>query len=326
MSKPAQQSQTELQQSAADVSVAILYPGNRVGKMSKPLDASVMEVDIEPSDAYERDIVIADNADKDLGKEVLKKPLTDSKLVYRMRGDVFHELDLWDMHPAKEWVARKIVLQNVDATIAVTDRLAEKFTETTGTQSGSAGIWKKADNWPNVSHTESYIKAITLTNANYWQKVKPITHYAPVINQVLEEVGGFWHICGDGEHTDRLESELEQYDNVHWMGYVGAKSYIKDCNLLIHVSELDGQPNSVLEGMASNLPVITNDFVEFRRYDGPIDVFSTAMELRELLQSYTDPGKRQTAGRANREHIEDQHSPEAIARDYEQFCASLSND
>jgi glycosyltransferase involved in cell wall biosynthesis len=323
MSKPAQQSQDQLQQSAADISVAILYPGDRVGKMATPLEKSVMDVEIEPNDAYERDIVIADNADRDLGKEVLKKPFTDSQLVYRMRGDVFHELDLWDMHPAKDWIARNIVLQNVDATIAVTDRLAEKFIRHTGIQAGSAGLSKEVTDWPNVSHTESYLKALTLTNANYWQKVKPIVEYAPVVDRVLEEIEGFWHVCGDGDHTDRLASELEQYDNVHWMGYVGAQNYIKDCNLLIHVSNLDGQPNSVLEGMASNLPVITNDFVEFRRYDGPIDVFATEVELRKLLRSYTDPGKRQTAGRANREYIKANHSPEAIAHDYERLCAAL---
>lgn len=308
----------------SDISVAVLYPGNRVEKVMTPLAASDLTVAVDPEDAYEYDIVLADNADRSLGREVLKKPTHDAALIYRMRGDVFRELDLWPMHPVKRWAARNVVLRNVDGVIAVTDRLADKFHDRTGLSPvGSAGLAKDPKAWPTVDHTDEELRICTLTNANYWRKVEPLTEWAPVVDEILADVGGRWRICGDGKHAQKLEIRLRGYDNVEFGGYVDAEEELSRSNLMIHASRLDGQPNSILEGLAAGLPVITNPWPEFVDYGWPLEVVSDARQLRHRLERYTDPGARQERGQAGIETIKMDHSPETIGHQYERYFARV---
>lgn len=306
-----------------DISVAVLYPGNRIDKMNVPLQASRMDVEVEPTDPYSRDIVVADNADRDLGREVLRNPFHDAKLVYRMRGDVFHELTLWPMHPVKKWAATNIVLPNVDGVIAVTDRLADKFTSETGIDAGSAGLPKEPAEWPTVMHTDRELRIVTLTNTDYWQKIEALVEWAPIVNDVLESVGGRWHICGDGSNDDRLREALEPYAHVSFQGYVDASEELAASNLMIHASHLDGQPNAILEGLACGLPVVTNPFPEFLDFGWPLDVATSMRGLKHQLERYCDPSVRETRGREGTKYIEENHTPDAIARDYERYFARL---
>lgn len=327
MSKTVQSDTGGVGGDVADISVAILYPGDRVDKMGVPLQRSRMDVAVEPDDAFDRDIVICDNADRDLGKEVFRNQITDAKLVYRMRGDVFHELTLWDMHPVKHWAATELVLPNVDGVVAVSERLAEKFRDQTGIdQVGSAGMAKNVSAWPTVSHRDEELRIVTLTNANYWQKVRAIVEWAKAVDQTLAEFGGRWHVCGAGDHADDVERALQHCDNVEWRGYVDAYEELRKSNLMLHPSYLDGQPNSVLEGMASQLPVITTDFAAFQRFDGPIRTVADRQSLRATLEEMVEPHRREALGKRAMTYVHDQHSPDAIAREYEAFCAELMDD
>jgi len=316
-------STTEQLPDPADISIAVLYPGNRADKLTWPLEHSAMDISVEPNYPYNRDIVICDNADRKLGLEVLKNRLADSQLVYRLRGDVFHELDLWGMNPIKHKIATKGVLPNVDGVIAVSDRLADKYNRETGVPSYGAGLAKDPGNWPDVAHTDNIVNGVTLTNMNYWKKVSPIVEWAPVVERVLEDIGGRWRVCGDGDHADRIAEELDDYSHVHYGGYVDAKGELGKSNVMIHPSLLDGQPNSILEGMASNLPVVTNDFAAFTEFDGPINVVRTESELVDALHALANPSVRAVDGEANQDYITHHHSPEAIARQYERACQHL---
>lgn len=309
----------------ADISVAILYPGNRVRKMSVPLSASEMDVAVEPSDAYERDVVICDNADRDLGKEVLRNRFHDAKLVYRMRGDVFHELDLWGMHPIKHRIATQGVLPRVDGVVAVTDRLAEKYTRKTGVPSGSAGLSKDPDAWPDVTHTDRALRAVTLTNMDYWRKVSPIVEWAGVVDRLFSDndLSGRWRVCGDGRHAGRLREALAGFEHVEFAGFVDAADELADSNVMFHPSLLDGQPNSILEGMATGIPVVTNDFAAFTEYDGPISVVATERDLVDELHALADPSVRRVEGERNESYVREHHSKAAVARQYERFCQQV---
>jgi hypothetical protein len=307
----------------ADISVAVIHPGSRVEKVAVPLRESAMDVAIDPPNAYDYDIVLADNADRDLGREVLRKPLHDATLVYRMRGDVFRELELWGMHRLKKWAATDVVLPNVDACIAVTDRLAGKFERETGVPSASAGLVKDPAEWPTVDHTAHELRCVTLTNADYWRKVEPLIEWAPVVDAVLDDVGGRWRICGDGEHAEKLEIRLRGYDHIEFAGYVDAQDELADANCMLHASRLDGQPNAILEGLAAGLPVVTNDWPEFAAYGPPLHVVTDTAALRERLSAYSDPEMRAERGEAGSNHLHRRHSAAAVARDYERFFASL---
>jgi len=311
---------------AQEISTAILYPGNRVEKMSVPLAASNLDVAIEPPDAYDRDIVVVDNADRDLAREVLKNKRTNAQLVYRMRGDVFHELELWEMHRLKKRLATEYVLPNVDGVIAVTDRMAAKFNRETGVSPvGSASLWIRPGEWPTVTHTDTELRILTLTNPNYWEKVRPCVEWADTVDRVLDDVGGHWHICGNGTHTDRLKDQLREYDHVSFAGYVDAKAKLQESNLLIHASDLDGFPNAILEGMASKLPVVTNDYVAFQNHPGPVAVQDSETELGATLYKYQNPTTRQHTGADSLSYVENNHTPERVGQAYEQYCRRLLN-
>lgn len=310
-----------------DVSVAILHPGDRVEKVAVPLRASRMDVEIEPSDPYDRDIVLADNVDTNLAREVLRRPFHDAKLVYRMRGDIFRELETWPMHPVKKWSALNVVLPNVDGVIAVTDRLAAKFSDETGIRpTASAGLCKEPEEWPDVTHEREELRIVTLTNATFWRKVAPLVEWAPVVDAVLDDVGGHWHICGDGSYEDRLAGELEAYDHVSFEGFVDARETLAASNLMIHASRLDGQPNGILEGLASGLPVVTNPWPEFVESGWPLDVATSKRGLAHRLEQYCDPAVRTARGREGVEYVERNHTTDAVATRYERYFAELLDD
>jgi len=309
-------------QTVPELSIAVLYPGNRVDKMAQPLHETRFTVDVDPQDAYSRDVVILDNADRDLAKEVLKRPLHDATILYRMRGDLFHELKLWEMHPIKNYAAHKVV-EYVDGCLAVTERLGKKFTDQTGVQSSHAGLAKDVDNWPETTHSSTTLRLTTLTNAGYRKKVKALADYAPYVNNVLSDHGGTWHICGDGTHSDWLAEQVEKYNHIEWCGYVDAEDELQWANAMLHLSYLDGQPNSVLEGMASELPVVCNDFAAFTEFQGPIHVVGGPQDMEKTLESLRSPQQRAYHGRKNREYIETCHSHDAIARQYEQAILNL---
>lgn len=308
-------------------SVAVVYPGNRAEKMTVPLQTTDMNVAVDPPDPYEYDLVVADNADRALGYEVLRNKLTDSLLVYRMRGDLYRELELWDMHPLKKWAAHKVV-EHVDGLIAVTDFLAQKAHERSGvTPVGQAGMWIDVDAYPDSEHINRELRAVTLTNAGYQRKVAPIIEWAPVVESVLAEVGGEWRVFGDGDEGPRLSDGLASYEHVHYCGYTDdPKAALRWANVMLHPSNLDGQPNAVLEGLAGGLPVVTTDFIAFEELEGkgaPIIPVPNTSALRNELVTLSNPSMREWAATEGPEYCREWHTPEQIGQQYERYFRDL---
>lgn len=311
-----------------DISVAILYPGNRVDKMQVPLEATEMTVETNPSDAYEFDIALIDNADRDLIWPVLRSPISHAKVIYRMRGDLYRELELWDMPRWKKWIATRVVVANVDGAICANSILAEKVQRVSGVSSaGVAGLAKRVDDYPRVQHRETSLRIITLTNANYRRKIQPLIDYAPVVNDVLSAIGGRWHIYGQGEHADRLNHALRDFDHVEFLGYTDQpKAALADSNLMLHLSNLDAMPNAMLEGMASNLPVITNDFEAFEAYNGPIHRIGSEKQLLGALRKAQAPPWREHHGQRGRQFVAQYHTPEAVGQQYVDYFKQILGD
>lgn len=302
----------------SDISVAVLYPGNRVDKMLEPLEATDMDVVIGPPDAYRRDIVILDNADRDMIKPVLRKTFANAKIVYRMRGDLYRELELWDMHPVKKWLAINGVVRGVDAVASVNQILADKAKRLSKVPvAGVAGLSKDPDDYPTADHRDSELRCITLTNANYRRKIRPIVEWAPVVDGVFRTYGGHWRVYGRGDHADLLEDALREYPTVSFEGYTERpKAALSAANCMLHPSNLDGLPNSILEGMASRLPVITNGFEAFTEYGDPLRVADSENALAAMLERATDPTWRDRYGRRGVTAVETRHSPESVGQQY----------
>jgi glycosyltransferase involved in cell wall biosynthesis len=308
---------------AADISVAVIEQSERSAKLIDPLLATEMDVVVDPNNPYERDIVIVDTPDRKMAYEVLKKPIHDAQLVFRMRGDPFFGIDEWIDSRVKEWLAKHVVMPNVDGCITITPYHADLFQEKTGVTASVADLPISPEKWPDVTHTDHELRIVSLTNCVYKPKIQPLIDAAPTVESVLQDTGGYWHICGDGNYEDYLADELEQYDHISFEGYVDAEKELGQANLMVHLSNLDGWPNAILEGMASRLPVITNDHHAFTDKNRPNEVVCCHDELIERLHHFQNPETRQAKGDQGHEYARTEHAAEVIGQDYVAYFKRL---
>lgn len=309
-----------------NISVAIEYTGNRADKMIIPLRTTTMDIKIEPDKPYNCDIVLLDNADRNIIYPMLRKrlPFTDTKVVYRMRGNVYEEISRWHINPYYEWIALKI-LADADGFICVNEGMATIAKRHSGVENiGVAGLSKETENWPTINHTNNELRFISLTNADYFEKAEPLVRYAHVIENWCREWGGYWSIYGNGIHTEWLDYALEQFNYVSYHGYTeNPKETIKDYNCMLHISELDALPNSVLEGLASGLPVITNPFHAFTESKAPLEIFHDKYSLIDILHKLKNPYKRKYIGGKSEWYIDTYHTPERIGQQYVNYFQKI---
>lgn len=76
--------------------------------------------------------------------------------------------------------------------------------------------------------------------------------------------------CGEGPEQSKLEAIARSYgiqDRVIFRGYVNNTwSWMKRADVLVHVSEFEGQPNTLMEGAACGCPIVASDIPEHREF------------------------------------------------------------
>jgi len=308
-------------QNPNDITVAVRHLGGRAEKLMVPLRASDMEIVVDPPSLDGVDVVMLDQPRYNLAHEVVRNG--DVPVVYRVRGNLWKEMDIRRFGRTKKVVATNLIYPRLDGAIAVDGRLAGIFQDKTGVETHSAGLVKEPSLWENARHTGSALELLTLTNFNYNQKVMPMKPYIQHINRWLDDNGGHWYLCGEGIHADHFAEYCAGLENVSYHGYVDPHEYLPRMDAMIHVSEFDALPNSVLEGFASNLPVLTNDFAAFDREDAPNITHSSPLAMVDTLKKLRDAEVRQHYGRRGRDYLAAHHSRECVARQYEQAFAQV---
>ena len=78
----------------------------------------------------------------------------------------------------------------------------------------------------------------------------------------LKGVAAFLDIIGDGPDKLRLAGVVEDHDLNEYVRFRGAmdniEHWLSRAHYFLHLSELEGMPNAVLEALASGLPVVAN--------------------------------------------------------------------
>lgn len=297
--------------------VAILSQSERTWQINAALATTDIDYAIDPTDPYQYDIIVIETPDRRMFKEVLKRPLHDTTVLFRMRGDPYWGIHHWYDGPlpvrkAKQYLALK-QLDWVDGCLAIAPHQARKYMHHTGNPTRQVTLSRDVDNWPTASHASEKLRILSLTNCMYPQKTRPIIEYAPAVESVLQDSGGYWHIGGKGRYADELAEGLADYDHIQFEGYVDAKERLADANLMLHLSYFDSFAGAILEGMASTLPVITTDHPAFTENDLPVETIDgSANQLKTLLRRYTDPGRRQPIGDRNESHIAERYSHERL--------------
>lgn len=145
-------------------------------------------------------------------------------------------------------------------------------------------------------------------------------------------------IVGDGPLRQELERTVHRLglvDCVTWHGWrskeeVAALYRRADC--FVNPSLYEGMPNTVLEAMASGLPVIAsnvggNDDLVTSGETGFLFDLSPPSSLRErLIVIKDDPGLRKAMGVRGREIVLSQYSWSAVAKQYIRFFVALADD
>jgi len=299
-----------------DVSVAVTHPGGRIDKLLDPLATTSLNVAVEPTEPGDYDVILMDQP-----RSKMVGPLAryrDTPIIYRVRGNLWKEMDIWRFGRLKRYVATNIVYPQLDGAIAVDARLGHIFKSKTGVSNvGVAGLAKDPDNWPTASHDTERLDLISITNFNYRQKVMPLYRELDTINDWLTHNDGHLYVCGDGYNEQQFRERCAQLPNVSFCGYIDPKEYLPDMDAMVHISEFDAYPNVILEAMASNLPVLTNDFAAFNRPQTPNPIYSD--DITEQLARLRDPSVRQTLADDGRRYVRENHSYEVIGQQYERF-------
>jgi glycosyltransferase involved in cell wall biosynthesis len=187
---------------------------------------------------------------------------------------------------------------------------------------------------PNAIYIEKYGKAIhsekkdinvvTMTNFAFMDKSYGIIELLKILSRAAKNTPMKinYTVVGGGEHLEKIKKISREYDvNVKFTGQVSDPEKILEMNdIFIYYSKHDNQPISILEAMATCLPVITNDVGAVNEmidngHDGYIA--RSLEEFESVFNKILDDHKlRENIGNNARQKIENKFSWDKIIHSY----------
>jgi hypothetical protein len=289
--------------------IAIVSPGDRTDRLTGPLAALGAEYAVNPDDVTAFDVVVCDTPDREMLKAVARCRLTGTPVLFRQRGDPFWGIDEWIDSRVKQAVLFRM-LRAVDGCLAIAPHQATKYSRKTGVSADIVTLPKAAGEWPDTDHTDRELRLLSLTNATYPDKYRPLLELAPIVNDLLDD--GVWRIgswCD--KHGAEIREALAPYENIEYGIKLDAHEELARANVLVHHSRLDVLPNAILEGMAARLPVVTNTHVAFTQSAAPT-VTAPQDRAADVLAGLRDPADRQAIGDRGHEYVAREHAPERV--------------
>jgi len=139
-------------------------------------------------------------------------------------------------------------------------------------------------------------------------------------------------MLGDGFLSEECESLAADHDNVHLLGYVDdVASYLNASDLFLSASNSEGLPNSVMEAIASGLPVCLSDIGPHREiYDhderiGKLFRTGDAAALSDCLDELATTNF-EPRSRAARTLAVEEFSAEATSYQYQDLYREVSDE
>lgn len=305
--------------------VAIVSESDRTYKTVRALETTDLHFKVDPPDLWRADQILVETPDRDMLKLLLRSKVSTSQLIFRMRGDPYYGIHRWIDSRVKRWVALEM-LKHVDGCIALAKHQADVYRERTDVPTHTIPLSIDAEQWPVVDHTDDELRLVTFTNLWYPEKYEPLLDAAPAIDDYLADVGGRWHICGDGKDSEKFAEALEPYQNVLYKGYVDAQQELSRSNVMVHLSNFDAFANAIMEGMAAHMPVIASDHPAFTVHEPAIDIADSAADVVDYLSSYRDPMLREYTGERNAAFVAGKYNHECIGKQWKAALTELHNE
>ena len=267
-------------------------------------------------DEYKPDAILIDRQ-RHFGIDSLKAGIP---LFVLLRGHYWSEMD-WNKRTMYRSFPKRIALSQWDkigkeifagATAILPickylEKITKKFVPGKPTNVFSEGV--DASKWYNVEGLELKHPCVGLLQyANWWGKTSEML----VLKKVLErmsDVHFYW--VGDGPLRERVLSELNEYDNFHWLGKLQypdkVREYLSEIDVYALITGMDLAPLSLKEAQLMKKPVVatnvggnqemmldgkTGFLVEQGNHEQLIDKFSLLLEDKELAKKMGEQGRK----------------------------------
>ena len=346
--------------SPAPIRKVLLLVSKRADKIAEPLAAvgvsseviigskwSIVPKVLAREDAIRAanvDVVIADCCGTHVSMAMMLRRLLGVPAVYRMRGNMWQEYqdkfaDRDDFH------ARRLVnaltaytnynLPHLDAIMPVAQHMADAVRAELPelrTPVMPVPIAVNALPGPPDDLDETRRRwapdgrgiVASITNFRYWQKAAPMLEAAPALAETLREHGLVWAIAGRGAFAGRFFDELAQRcppENWVRVGYIAdVSALLYTASAFLHLSEMDGLPNVIMEAQMCGCPVIANDYFAMAEMVSSehtgllVDTPAQAAEGLERLLG--DATLRERVVAEGRRDVQERHTNEAVGSEF----------
>ena len=267
-------------------------------------------------DEYKPDAILIDRQ-RHFGIDSLKAGIP---LFVLLRGHYWSEMD-WNKRTMYRSFPKRIALSQWDkigkeifagATAILPickylEKITKKFVPGKPTNVFSEGV--DASKWYNVEGLELKHPCVGLLQyANWWGKTSEML----VLKKVLErmpDVHFYW--VGDGPLRERVLSELNEYDNFHWLGKLQypdkVREYLSEIDVYALITGMDLAPLSLKEAQLMKKPVVatnvggnqemmidgrTGFLVEQGNHEQLVDKLSLLLEDKELAKKMGEQGRK----------------------------------
>ena len=287
------------------------FPGRKIGKWFQTGKKFTKLID-----EYKPDAIFIDRQ-RHFGINSLKAGIP---LFVLLRGHYWSEMD-WNKRTMYRSFPKRIALSQWDkigkeifagATAILPickylEKITKKFVPGKPTNVFSEGV--DASKWYNVEGLELKHPCVGLLQyANWWGKTSEML----VLKKVLErmpDVHFYW--VGDGPLRERVLSELNGYNNFHWLGRLQypdkVREYLSEIDVYALVTGMDLAPLSLKEAQLMKKPVVatnvggnqemmidgrTGFLVEQGNHEQLVDKLSLLLEDKELAKKMGEQGRK----------------------------------
>lgn len=188
------------------------------------------------------------------------------------------------------------------------------------------------DRYKIVAHQDKdTVNLVTLTKFAFKDKSEGVLDLIRIVEKAsknsYKDIN--YTIIGGGKYLDHVKEKIKNYNvNVNFTGFISDPGKILEGNdIFIYYSAHDNFPTAILEGMASGLPVITNNVgavneIITNRKDGYIALNSDEY-LDYLIKLIDDHNLRGQVGYNARKKVEDKFDWRKIVNSYVSLYKAL---
>ena len=139
----------------------------------------------------------------------------------------------------------------------------------------------------------------------------------------------FLVLCGDGQNYDKLTNKYKNEKNILFTGKIkNISEFLRASDIYISTSKSEGMPNSVLEAMATGLPVVLSsipqhiELLDVNKKIGEIYKIGDIVDLTRKIDSIIETNYKEI-GKNNKKVANKYLSAEAMSENYQRLYEKI---